>query len=245
MATEKWYGFDRIDFIFEGREGILVLPKEENRNGKWLLKTEYFAAFQDLERELVSEGYALAYLKNNDRWGTDADQRVKRDLCDHLHERYGLDRKCVLIGMSCGGFHAVSFASRYPAYVSLLYLDAPLLRFNGWSDVFSEEQRAGWQKEQMAAYGFSLPEETVTYPDQPIYRLKPICDNRLPVALVYGDADTVVDPKTNAEALYAVCKASGVPIAVWKKEECNHHPHGPIGKQMTDEIIAFIRENAL
>ena len=29
--------------------------------------------------------------------------------------------------MSCGGMHAVYIAAKYPEYVSLLYLDAPVL----------------------------------------------------------------------------------------------------------------------
>ena len=47
MRESQWYGFKRIDFIFEGKEAILVFPNEPNKSKTWLLKTEYFDAFQD------------------------------------------------------------------------------------------------------------------------------------------------------------------------------------------------------
>ena len=48
MTETIWNGYKRIEFIFEGRTAIVVFPNEPNEKKNWLLKTEYFAAFQDL-----------------------------------------------------------------------------------------------------------------------------------------------------------------------------------------------------
>ena len=45
MKELLWNGFNRVDFLFEGREAILVFPKQPNENKNWLFKTEYFDAF--------------------------------------------------------------------------------------------------------------------------------------------------------------------------------------------------------
>lgn len=217
-------GFERIDFTFQGREAILVLPNKENEKKEWMLKTEYFGAFPKFEADMLAKGYYLAYLKNNNRWGTDEDQRAKRDFAEFLHKKYGLNRKCVCVGMSCGGFHAVNFASRYPSYVSLLYLDAPLLSFYGWSEEFGNKR--SWIEEQKKAYGFKTEAEVYVYSDLPIHRLHTLTENNIPVALVYGGSDTVVDPHTNAEILKEYYELQGAPIKSWCKPECDHHPHG-------------------
>lgn len=241
MQNSFWNGYRRVDFDFNGREAILVFPLKEKANGKWMLKTEYFGAFPALELDMLACGYHLAYLKNDNRWGTDADQAAKRDFCEFLSSKYGLSRKCVCIGMSCGGFHAVCFASRYPSYVSLLYLDAPLLSFYGLTEI-EKRKDEHWFEEQKAAYGYTTRAELYVNNDQPIHRLKILTDNRIPVALVYGGADSIVDPFSNAEVLKEYYISHEAPIKVWYKPECDHHPHGP---ENTLDVIEYIRANAL
>ena len=240
MTESIWNGYKRLDFDFGGREAILIFPDEPNEKKEWMLKTEYFGAFPQLEIDMLGAGYHLAYLKNNNRWGTDEDQRAKRDFAEYLTENYGLARKCICIGMSCGGFHAVAFASRYPSYVSLLYLDAPLLAFRAWTVGFADGEK--WAKEQMNAYGFRGVADIITHNDQPIHRLKTLTENRIPVALVYGGADTVVCPKVNSEALIEFYHLENAPIRVWYKPNCDHHPHG---LENTAEIIEYIKETSL
>ena len=239
-TRSEWNGFERIDFVFKGREALLIFPKDDVKTDKWMLKTEYFGAFPSLEIDMLKKGYHLAYLKNRTRWGTDDDQELKRDLADFFVKEFGLRRRCVCIGMSCGGLHAVCFASRYPSYVSLLYLDAPLISFTGWSA--ENRDNEVWFREQTAAYGFKTKAEIRVYNDQPIHRLKTLTDNNLPVVLVYGDADKIVDPKENAELIKEYYELKGAPIGVWRKEGCDHHPHGPVDNQ---EVIDFIEKNEL
>ncbi len=53
-----WNGFQRLDITFEGREAILVIPREENKTDKWLFKMEYWDAFPNLEIELPRRFWA-------------------------------------------------------------------------------------------------------------------------------------------------------------------------------------------
>ena len=238
MQTSEYHGFKRLDFEFQGREAVLVFPNEENKTNKWMIKTEYFDAFPELEVAMLGRGYHLAYLKNNNRWGTDDDATAKRDLAEYLASEYGLSRRAVCIGMSCGGWEAVAFAALYPSYVSLLYLDAPLLSFYGLCEPYQTQ----WIEEHRRARGYVLPGLRFTDTTLPIYRLKTLTDNRLPVALVYGGADKVVEPKLNAEALRDFYEAEGAPIKVWCKPECDHHPHVAVN---LEEVMNYIAANEL
>ena len=127
MKETIWKGFKRIDFTFEGREAILVFPEVANENKNWLLKTEYFGAFPVFEIEMLKRGWHLAYIKNITRWCLDEDLDLKARFLTYLSEEYGLYKKCVPVGMSCGGLIASKFSAKYPDKVSALYLDAPVM----------------------------------------------------------------------------------------------------------------------
>ena len=72
--------------------------------------------------------------------------------------------------------------------------------------------------------------------------MKTLTENRLPVALVYGGADKVVDPKANSEVVADFYRLENAPIKVWYKPDCDHHPHG---LEDSAEIIEYIKEAAL
>ncbi len=59
MTESLYNGYRRVDFIFEGRETLIVFPKEENKTNKWMLKTEYFDAFPELE--IAISGVAIIW----------------------------------------------------------------------------------------------------------------------------------------------------------------------------------------
>ena len=240
MTESIWNGFRRIDFEFQGHKAIVVFPEKANESRNWMMKMEYFEAFPKFEIEMLKLGWHLVYVANDNRWCTwESDLDRQKDFADYVIETYQLAPQFLPVGMSCGGYHAVNFASRYPAYVSVLYLDAPLLAFDAWHDSFPEDDRQRWRAEQMLAYGFTDKSELFVYNDCPIKRLKTLTDNKIPVALVYGGSDTVVDPKKNAEPLIAYYKLNNSPIEIWCKPDCDHHPHG---LEDSSEVIKYIEK---
>ena len=92
----------------------MVIPDNPHPDGKWMLKTEYFGAFPELELELLRRGLYLGYVPNITRWSTDEDQDIKSEFINYIAGSYGLKNKCLLIGMSCGGLHAAELAARHP-----------------------------------------------------------------------------------------------------------------------------------
>ena len=120
MEQLEWYGFKMLGFDFNGRQSFLVIPDNPHPDGKWMLKTEYFGAFPELELELLRRGLYLGYVPNITRWSTDEDQDIKSEFINYIAGSYGLKNKCLLIGMSCGGLHAAELAARHPERGSAL-----------------------------------------------------------------------------------------------------------------------------
>ena len=242
-TESTWNGFRRLDFEFEGYPATLVLPKVAHPARRLAMKMEYFNAFPNTEIAMLEAGYHLCYLKNRSRWGTDDDCERKMKFINFLADEFGTARKIVTVGMSCGGFHSVCFASRYPDYVSFLYLDAPLLTF--FSTAPQRLQREGktvrWPEVEKA-WGFATYAEAYAYNDQPIHRLGTLAAHNLPVGLIYGGSDEVVPPCENADILLELYQSKGAPIRAWFRSSYGHHPHG---LDNPGELLEYIETVAL
>ena len=221
----EWQGFKTLDFAFEGRHALLVFPEAPNKERKWLLKTEYFNAFPNFEIEMLKRGYHLAYLANVTRWMVPSDIDAKAHFADFLNKEFGLNKKCVPVGMSCGGLHAVYFAAKYPEYISSLYLDAPVMNLLSCPYAVGRNKATGFNEEFENATGMTLS-MLLNYRNHPIDNAPKLLEKGLPIILVAGDSDSVVPYDENGKALYELYKNSGGEIELYLKENCDHHPHG-------------------
>ena len=226
VPCEDFSDFTRIDFQFDGRDAVLVAPNEAVATPKWLLKTEYFGAYPAVEVEMLKRGWHVAYLKNRNRWGLDEDMDDKRAFADYLHDRHSLYTKCVPVGLSAGGLHAIKLAAKYPEMVSALYLDAPavnllsILNFSG-----SCPGNVGVKEEVLNALNLTLS-ELISYREHPLDKLPALVANKIPVILVYGAADRVCLYPENGALLVKAYEGMGIALEVYGKEGCDHHPHG-------------------
>jgi len=226
MTETQYNGYKRIDFEFEGKEAILVFPKESNENKNWVLKTEYFNAFPDFQIKMLERGWHLAYLKNETRWCRDEDIDRKKRFVDFLHKEYGLYEKCFPAGMSCGGMIAVKFGAKYPECVSGLYLDAPVMNFLSCPAAIGRTKgEEDMLSEFTAGTGITMS-ELLSYREHPIDKMHLLYENKLPIILVYGDSDQVVPYHENGALLEKYYKEVGGYIEIYGKKGCGHHPHG-------------------
>lgn len=234
---KDWNGFELREESLVGREVIVVVP--EKPNGKWALKTEYFGAFPAAEIELLKKGYYLAHIKNITRWHEWEDTDARAALCDYMHEKYGVEKRCVIVGMSCGGMQGIYFAAKYPEKVSCMYLDAPVVNLlscpaglgRGTDELFAEFKE---HKKMDVA-------DLIGWRGHPLDYIPELVKNKIPVILVCGDSDTVVPYEENGRLLNDAYTAAGVEIKTIIKKGCDHHPHG---LEDNSPIIKFIEEHS-
>lgn len=237
MTESIWNEFKRIDFTFEGREAVLVFPNKANQNKNWLFKTEYFGAFPNFEIEMLKRGWHLAFIKNKTRWCLDEDLDLKKRFATYLQTEYGLYKKCVPVGMSCGGLIGTKFAAKYPECVSALYLDAPVLNLLSCPAGLGIADDSMFE-EFTKATGITLS-ELICYREHPIDKMHILLQNKIPIMLVYGKADTVVPYAENGGILEKYyCEQNGVIVSIGK-DGCEHHPHG---LEDNSPIINFIEQ---
>ncbi len=224
VLENEWNGFKRFDFQFEGRDAILVCPAESREDKKWLYKTEYFGAFPSFEIEMLKRGYYLAHLTNKSRLCPEEDTDIRPRFCEFLRAEFGLNEKCMPVGMSCGGMQAVYFAAKYPQYVAALYIDAPVLNYLSWPLGLGISQGACPDE---FARDMGVPvTEMLNYRNHPIDCKEKLLKTGIPIFMICGDSDTVVPYEENGKILADYFKAFGGNLTEIVKKGCDHHPHG-------------------
>ena len=156
-----------------------------------------------------------------------------------MAETYGLEEKCVPVGMSCGGLIAVKFAALYPELVHCLYLDAPVMNFLSCPAALTGSSNVMWEEFQKAM-GMTLS-DLISYREHPIDKIPTLIENRIPVITVYGDSDDVVFWHENGAILEKAYMQTDIPCKFIGKKGCNHHPHG---LEDTSPIVEFIENHS-
>ena len=222
---DNWHGYKCEEFEFQGMYAIVVFPSVKP-NGKLALKTEYFEEFPKMQIDLLDKGYHLAYIKNINRWGRDEDLKRKADFVDFVSTKYNLSKKCVPVGLSCGGLFAIKFAGNYPDMVSVIYLDAPVVNILSCPCCLGANKNQPIpSKEVYDALG--LDEISIlSYRKHPLDYIPKLVEHRIPAVIVSGDSDTVVCYDENGIFLEKAYKEADIPLEVYIKKGGDHHPHG-------------------
>lgn len=231
LAEDMWQGFRRTKFDFNDRAAWVVEPSRAPLAGKpWTWTMQWAEAFVDRTGvpKLLEQGFHHATLEAFDLRATDEGLAQFAAFQKYLVEELGLAPQANLVGMSWGGFFSTRYAAKYPANVRKIYLDAPLLNFDG----FGQEQTGPWAKIPPADGNWNAD------PRMPVNLAEAIAKAGIPVLLLYGGQDQTVPPPKNCELFAARFKAAGGKIDVLKRGLFGHHPHG-VDPDKTDAITGF------
>lgn len=234
-TTDQWEGYRRVRFAVEGRESFIVCPKTPAPGNPWVWRTEFFGAFDTVDRELLRRGWHLAYHAMSELYGNDTAMGYMTAFHRAATEEFGLSARPVLFGFSRGGSYAVNFAHFHPQSVGALYLDAPLTNFNGANRDIYEELFA----RTLACYGLT-EEQMKTFDRQPNDYAASIAAAGIPVAICAGLADNDVYYEQNAAVFAARYAAAGGSLLLLTKPDCGHHPHSVSDPPQTALIADFL-----
>lgn len=239
-----WNGFGRHDFTVDGARATVVVPNRPLAGRPWVWRGEFFGAFAEADAALVKEGWHLVYLSVPDLFGSPKAVAKWEKLYAVLTRDHGLHPKPGLIGLSRGGLYCLNWAAAHPDRTLAVYLDNAVCDFKSWpggkplSLGIGQGSAAEWNK-LLTAYGFKSNAEAVAYKLNPVDNLAPLARARVPLLLVYGDADPVVPHAENSGLVYSRYKTLGGPVERIVKPGQGHHPHGL--KDVTP-VVSFFKQ---
>lgn len=235
-----WNGFKVKEFIFEERVAKIICP-EGIPNGKMVLKTEYLDAFPAFDIEMLKRGYHLIHIYHRNRWASDEETDIMARFVHLCARQLSADKRCIIEGMSCGGLQGARFAEEYPELCAVLYLDNPVLNILSlWGlGECTDESVPSFRRE--IANTYNLDNSTIiNFRKSPIDKMEKLLENKIPVLLIYGNADQVVLYRENGKVLEDYYKENGGNIKVICRSMAKHHPHG---LDDPTPIVEFVEKN--
>ena len=226
-AKSDYHGFDRFDFMVDGRNTLVVTPKHCAPGNPWIWRAEFFDHRPETDLALLAKGFHLAYIDVGNTFGC-PDAMAHWDVFyQQLTATYGLSKQPALEGLSRGGLYVYNWAAANPGKVSCIYGDNPVCDFKSWpgGKGSGPGSPADWQ-ELLRVYHFPSESEALAYDRNPIDNLKPLAEAKVPLLHVCGDADEVVPYAENTVALRERYEKLGGSISVIVKQGFKHHPHG-------------------
>jgi pimeloyl-ACP methyl ester carboxylesterase len=183
--------------------------------------------------DLLDRGYHHVTIDLFDTRMDEAGLKAAAEYQKFLVGVLGFAAKANLVGMSWGGFFSTRYAAEHPENVRRIYLDAPLLNFDGFGN--PDYGRIGVWADRKPADGVWTAD-----PEMPINKAVKIAKAKIPVLLIYGCADTVVPVSQNCRIFAARFKAAGGEISEIPRGLFGHHPHG-LDPDSTGPIVDFFQ----
>lgn len=232
--------YDIHEFTFKGRKAKIVFPHKSNQQRNWIWRARFWGHEPQTDLALLERGFHVAYVDVGGLFGNEQAVKIWDDFYAFATEKYQLNHKVVLEGMSRGGLIVYNWANRNADKVAAIYADAPVCDFKSWpmgkwTGTGSETE---WQN-CLEVYGMT-EEEALVFKGNPVDHMENIAKARVPILHVVGNKDEVVPVSENTAELNRRLESLGWTMMVIHKSETGHHPHS---LKDPKPIVDFILNN--
>ena len=207
-AESQQFGARRVVFeVGEGR-GFVVFPAKPALDGSkpwvWYAPT-FIGQHPDdshtwMATQMLGSGFAICGVEVGESYGSPKGRARYSDFYNIVTTQFGLDKKACLLAQRRGGLMLLNWASENAQRVQCIA---------GIYTVCSIESYPGADK---AAGAYEMDAETLRAKlteHNPIERVRPLADAKVPMLFIHGDSDSVVPSEKNAGEYVSRCKQSG------------------------------------
>ena len=229
----EWNGYDRFDFLFNGRHATVVAPHEAAPGKPWIWRPAFFGAFPAVDIDLLGKGFHVAYYDLTHLYGSRRAVNLGMEFYNEMIADYGFSSKVTLEGLSRGGYFALNWAAAHPQNVACVYVDAPVCDITSWPGRKSEKLWNDFLKE------WKLEDEDVKddFRGNAMQLLGKLYRGNVPIIGVCGDADKTVPYQDNFKPFREAYQAMGGIVELILKPGVDHHPHS---LEDPEPIVDFI-----
>lgn len=221
----------RHQFKFNGYNAWIVVPHNPLPGKQWFAVPEWPTAFTGRNgvQALLNMGFYMVHVNLYGEYANDKAVGIMHKMYEFL-QKNGFQKKGALIGMSLGGLYSFRYAQAHPEGVACIYADAPVCDLN-----YNSTRKENIYK----AYKTSSKTELAKV--SPVNQMDNIAKAKIPVLMLLGTADDVVDYRTNGLLWAERYKKLGGSVEVVKRIY-GHHPHG---LDNPGKIVGFLTYHVL
>lgn len=210
LDGKSHYGARRENFRVAGCEAFLIHPTQPAAGGAkpwiWYAPTignHPSSANAWLLTRLLAKGFYVAGIYVGETYANPTSREQYASFYQHVTKSYGLAPKACLLAQSRGGLNHYNFAADHPEWVQCIAGIFPVGDLRSYPTL----------KRAAPAYGLSIEELDLQLSrHNPIERLAPIAQAKIPILHIHGDADKVVPLEANSAEIAERYKALGGPI---------------------------------
>jgi sialidase-1 len=247
VSNSQWKGFARLDFIFDQKKARLIVPENPHPGKPWVWRARFPDWHTETDSILTAEGFHIAYINTDNMFGSPSAMKTWDKFYEFLTERYALNEKVVLEGVSRGGLFIYNWAKNNPGKVSCIYAEAPVCDFKSWPAGFGEgkSSKNDW-KVLKREYGFETDVEAKDYADNPIDNLGTLAKYGVPILHMISLTDKIVPPAENTFRLVDTYRNLGGPVTVIPCTKGEQKLEGHHFEIETPQLVAdFIKYHTL
>ncbi len=198
LEKSLWKGFNRYDFKYKQRDARLIVSNNPLPGKPWIWRARFPDWHTEADSILVSEGFHLAYINTDNKFGSPNAVDIWDDFYEFLVTEYKLQKKVALIGVSRGGLYVYNWAKKNPHKVACIYAEAPVCDFKSWPAGFGESKgnKEDWNNLKKE-YGFNSDNEAKLYSNNPIDNLEALAEAKVPILHMIGLKDKIVPVDEN------------------------------------------------
>ncbi len=240
-TVSSFHGYDCADFKFEGRTAKIVKPRIVAANKPWIWRARFWGHEPQTDIALLDRGFHVVYCDVSELFGNKEALSIWNNFYRFLRKSK-LSKKAVLEGMSRGGVYVYNWAAENPRKVAAVYADAPVLDMKSWPGGKGRGpgSASDWEIFKKI-YGYKSEEETETFKNNPLDKIRQIVKGRYPMLHVVGDDDEVVPVEENTTPFEEKITKAGGTIKVIHKPGIRHHPHSlPDPTPIVDFILGAV-----
>lgn len=237
----SFYGYNGIDFIYNGRSCKIVKPKWSAPHHPWVWRARFWGHEPQTDIALLEHGFHIVYCDVVELYGNDLAVSTWNGFYQLLRNA-GLAPKAVLEGMSRGGVYMYNWAAVNQDKVACIYGDNPVLDLKSWPAGMG---RGPGSKKDLAFlkedYSIATDEQMLHFHNSPLDKVAQIAKGHYAILHLLADADEVVPPEENTLPFARQIEALGGDIQVIHKPGFKHHPHSfPNPTIIVDFILSHV-----
>lgn len=213
--NSEWKGFKRHDFNLKRKSVRVIFPDKPLPGNPWIWRARFPDFHMETDSILVAEGFHLVHINSDHGYGSPKALKAWDMLYEYVTQKYQLNRKVALSGVSRGGLFVYNWAKMNPEKVSCIYAEAPVCDFKSWPMGKNGKRSDQDWKRLKKVYGFKSDEAAIAYANNPVDNLEPLAKAKIPVLHMIGLNDKVVPPEENTYVLiHRYIKLGGIATVV-------------------------------